>query len=75
MSVSLHPTATSQQQAEEVIDLRQYFTVIMRAKWRIISLAILTTILAVFVVLSMTPIYKSTATLLIESQQAKAIGI
>lgn len=61
--------------ADEVIDLRKYFMVINRAKWRIMLLAILVSALTVFVVLNMKQIYSSKATLLIEAQQAKAVKI
>lgn len=60
---------------DEVIDLRKYFMVINRAKWRILLLAVLVSALTVFVVLNMKQIYSSKATLLIESQQAKAVKI
>lgn len=65
----------TQASAEEVIDLRKYFNVISRAKWRIFALAVLVSALTVFVVLNLKPIYSSKATLLIESQQAKAVQI
>lgn len=60
---------------DEVIDLRKYFMVINRSKWRILLLAILVSALTIFVVLNMKQIYSSKATLLIESQQAKAVKI
>lgn len=58
-----------------VIDLRKYFSIININKWRIASMAALVTILAVLVVLNIQSRYASTATLLIESQQAKAVSI
>ena len=60
---------------EEVIDLRQYWHTLMSHKWGIISFSFITTLLAVLVVFNMTPIYKSTSTLLIESQQANVVSI
>lgn len=72
MTAMLEQTQTS---AEEVIDLRKYFNVINRAKWRILALAVLVSALTVFVVLNMQPVYSSKATLLIEAQQAKAVKI
>ncbi len=60
---------------DEVIDLRKYFMVINRSKWRILLLAVLVSALTIFVVLNMKQIYSSKATLLIESQQAKAVKI
>ena len=60
---------------EEVIDLRQYWRTLMRNKWGIIGFALIVTVLTVLVVFSMKPVYKATATLLIESQQANVVSI
>lgn len=72
MAISAENTAAA---ADEVIDLRKYFMVINRSKWRILLLAVLVSALTVFVVLNMKQIYSSKATLLIEAQQAKAVKI
>ncbi|MDE3270658.1 GumC family protein [Pseudoalteromonas sp. G4] len=63
-----------QNQQEEIIDLKQYFAVINKAKWRLLTFAFFMTIFAVIVVLKITPTYKATATLLIEAQEAKAVS-
>lgn len=63
------------QPAEEVIDLRKYFSVINRSKWRILLLATLIAILSAFIVLNMKQVFSAKATLLIEAQQAKAVKI
>lgn len=63
------------QSAEEVIDLRKYFSVINRSKWRILLLATLIAILSAFIVLNMKQVFSAKATLLIEAQQAKAVKI
>lgn len=68
-------TGQIESSADEVIDLRKYFNVINRAKWRILALAVLVSALTVFVVLNMKPVYSAKATLLIEAQQAKAVKI
>lgn len=60
---------------DDVIDLRRYFSVIGRAKWRIMLLAVLITAFTVVIVLNMRPVYSAKATLLIEAQQAKAVKI
>jgi capsular exopolysaccharide synthesis family protein len=60
---------------EEVIDLRQYWRTLMRYKWGILGFAVIITILAVLLVFSMKPVYRATATLLIESQQANVVSI
>lgn len=70
--------AETQQQAQpsdEVIDLRKYFAVVNRSKWRILLLAVLIAILTAFIVLNMKPVFSAKATLLIEAQQAKAVKI
>ncbi len=60
---------------EENIDLRQYWNILNRKKWLIISLATVVSIIALLVVSAMTPIYQATATLLIESQRANVVSI
>ncbi|WP_406828062.1 GumC family protein [Microbulbifer sp. ARAS458-1] len=60
---------------EDVIDLRQYWRIVDRFKWRIAALSIAVTMLTAMVVFSMTPKYQATATLMIEAEQAKALSI
>ena len=60
---------------DDVIDLRQYWQTIMRHKWGIIGFSFVVTLLTILVVYSLTPIYRATATLLIESQQANVVSI
>ncbi|WOX04848.1 GumC family protein [Microbulbifer pacificus] len=60
---------------EEVIDLRQYWRVVDRFKWRIAGLSVAVAMLTAMVVFSMTPMYQATATLMIEAEQAKALSI
>src|SRR5438477_13199767 len=57
------------------IDLRQYWTIINRRKWSIIGLALAVGLLATLVVFAMTPIYRASATLLIESQAPNVVSI
>ena len=59
---------------DDEIDLRQYFNIINKYKWRILFLSIFVAIFASVVAMRMTPIYKATSTLLIEATQAKAIS-
>lgn len=59
----------------ETLDLAQYWQTIRRYLWRILSLAVLITILVALIVMSLTPQYKATATLLIESNQANVLSI
>ncbi len=55
---------------EEVIELNSYINVIKFAKWRILGFAIVATLLAFMVSLTLIPRYIATATLLIEAEQA-----
>jgi succinoglycan biosynthesis transport protein ExoP len=70
---NLHSPAAMQ--PDQLIDVKKLLIPLLRFKWRILAFALLVTALTVFVVLSMTPIYKASSTLLIESEQAKAIKI
>lgn len=60
---------------DDVIDLRQYWLTVMRHKWGILGFAFIVTLLTTMVVLSLEPVYRATATLLIESKQAKVVSI
>jgi len=60
---------------EEVIDLRHYWRVLMLHKWNIAGLSFVVTLFAALVAFSMQPVYRATATVLIESQQAKVLSI
>ncbi|MCK7598394.1 polysaccharide biosynthesis tyrosine autokinase [Microbulbifer sp. CAU 1566] len=60
---------------EEVIDLRQYWRIVDRFKWRIAALSVAVAMLTAMVVFSMTPRYQATATLMIEAEQPKALSI
>src|SRR5690348_6675181 len=53
---------------EELIDLRQVLQTLDHYKWGIIGVASLVTLAAILIAYSMTPIYQSTVTLLIESK-------
>ncbi|TLZ06289.1 MAG: hypothetical protein E6K31_16370, partial [Gammaproteobacteria bacterium] len=57
------------------IDLRHYWSVINRRKWSIIGLALAVGLLTTLVVFAMTPIYRASATLLIESQAPNVVSI
>src|SRR5439155_1047399 len=57
------------------IDWRHYWSIINRRKWSIIGLALAVGLLTTLVVFAMTPIYRASATLLIESQAANVVSI
>ena len=60
---------------EEIIDLREYWRVVRTHQSKIIGLAVLFALVSILVVFSMTPIYKSTATLLIEPNANNVVSI
>ena len=60
---------------EDSIDLRHYWRVLMRFKWDIIGLAFVVSIVTALVVVNMEDIYRSTASLMIESRQAQITSI
>jgi len=60
---------------EEVIELRDYWNVVRRHQRSIGLTTFLIVLLATFIVFSMQPIYKSTVTLLIETEDAKVVSI
>ena len=67
-------TAPAKNTNEEVIDLRVYFSILNKYKWRIGFLAIAVTLLAAVYAINITPIYRATATLLIEEKANKAVS-
>jgi succinoglycan biosynthesis transport protein ExoP len=74
-ATSAHITSPTALQMDQLIDVKKLLMPILHFKWRIFAFALLITALTVFVVLSMTPIYKASSMLLIESEQAMAIKI
>lgn len=63
------------QHQDDEIDLREYWRIVSRRKWGILGLAVVVSVAAAMVALSITPIYRATATLLIESKQAKVLSM
>src|ERR1700738_4289332 len=57
------------------IDWRYRWNIINRRKWSIIGLALAVGLLTTLGVFAMTPIYRASATLLIESQAANVVSI
>jgi len=60
---------------EEKVDLRHYWNVIAQFKWRILLLATMMTLLSTLIVFSMRPVYRSSATLLVEGKQNSLLSI
>ena len=57
------------------IDWRYYWSIINRRKWSIIGLALAVGLLTTLVAFAMTPIYRASTTLLIESQAPNVVSI
>src|ERR1700687_3481188 len=57
------------------IDWRYQWNIINRRKWAVIGLALAVGLLTTLVVFAMTPIYRATTTLLIESQAPNVVSI
>ncbi len=60
--------------AETKLELLEYWRVLQQRKWAILSLATGLAVVAGAVSLAMTPIYKSTSTVLIEQSKAKVLS-
>jgi len=60
---------------DDEIDLRQVFFTILKYKWSIIALAITVSVLTALWAYSLVPIYRGTASLLIEAEESKIISI
>ena len=60
---------------DEEIDLRHLLFTVLRYKWSILAFAITVSVLASLWAYSLVPIYRATASLLIESEEAKVISI
>ncbi len=61
--------------AEESFDLLEYWRIIAKRKWSIVGLALAITLLAALVGYSIRPIYRATATLLVEAQKNRVVAI
>jgi len=60
---------------DEEIDLKQYWHLLRKYLWIILGLSSLVAMLAALFVSSMRPVYRSTATLLVEGQGGKALSL
>lgn len=60
---------------EPQLDLLEYWRSISKRKWAILLFACMVTVLAAAIVFSITPVYRATTTLLIESSKAKVVSI
>ena len=56
-------------------DIQYYLRILNRYRWRILSLAVVLTLLATVLTFTIAPTYKATATLLIEAEKANVVSI
>lgn len=61
--------------ADSEIDLLEYWRSISKRKWAILLFGVVVALLAGVVVFSLTPVYRATTTVLIESNKAKVVSI
>ena len=69
------PQPAAWEPAEGEVDLIGYWRAIMLRKWSILALAVLMAAIAAFVVSQMRPVYRSTATVLIEVTKPKVTSV
>ena len=65
----------NRQDIDEILELKKYIRVVSRHKWGILGLAFSVAILAALISSSLTPIYRATATLFIESEEVSLLSI
>lgn len=65
----------AQRDDDDEIDLLKLWNTIWRRKWSIIALTLVVAMVTVLIVLSVTPIYRASATLLIDQKKANVISI
>ena len=63
-----------QQPEIEQLDLVRYWRAIARNKWRILALVVLVGLIATLYAQSLAPVYRSTATLLVEGSRTKGVS-
>ncbi|MGY5451686.1 GumC family protein [Agarivorans sp. MS3-6] len=84
-NINIHPIASDDsfqqnaarqfEQKEELVDLGQYFKAVWKRWPMIFGFTFLAALLATLAAFSITPVYRATATLLIEADQRKAVSI
>lgn len=70
-----HTVTEFKSEKNEVIDLMPLAKTIWRKKWGILSIVILTMLLASLVTMSINPTYRATATMQIDQQEAQVVSI
>ena len=60
---------------EDRVELLEYWRGITRRKWSVIGLTLAVTLLAAVIVHSITPVYRATATILLETGKSKVVSV
>ena len=60
---------------EKMNDLKEYWTIVLKSKWKIISFLFITTLIATVTVKSLPPIYSATSSLLIKASRDNTVSI
>jgi len=69
------PVTTFGVSAEQKLELLEYWRSVIKRKWLILGLALAVAVLAAVVAMAMTPVFSSTATVLIESGKGKILSV
>ena len=71
----LHVPAAQEEEKEEGIPLLYYWQVILKHKWKVVSVAFLVVLATAIHLSKLVPLYQASATLLIEQSKAKVVSI
>ena len=68
-------SSVNESNQEKIIDFQGYWTVVMKFKWKIFIFSLLATLLATIIVISLPPVYRATASLLIKASRDNTVSI
>lgn len=60
---------------EQMVDLKSYWTILMKAKWKVLGFAFFTTLLVAIFVAGLTPIYRASVSLLFNTNADNTVSI
>lgn len=76
LSEKLKPLAPAKMEApEETLDIVEYWRAVDKRKWQVLGLTLLVMVITTLVVFNMRPVFRSSATLLIEQGKTKVVSI
>jgi len=70
-----NPQTSPRSSADAGTDIAHLFQVVMRFKWGILGLAFAITLITSLIVFSMQPVYRASATIVLESQEANVVNV